>query len=509
MPIIGFNAPDQQQGYGQESRADQRIAYAYNIYKPNKLVDLGGHTFGEPSYEEDTPEATPRAEWRGGRWVAVNEITAATEIIEVSFEVTFPKVNWSPMTDIGQYGAKCFEYVIMDKCPDACNTYYRHYYGTVTSRPRPTTALVGIADTGTVPDTVAPVRGANWIQQYKLQKWVQSDIVPALDTITVQGGICASGCDCASSRTLWAGGGTAGVPNTPYLAVSYDGGVTWTAVTSGLSELVTDIYASDDIVIVLAADSLDPTASTAGEIRYSTDGGVTWASAVDDSNVAMAAPLHAISEVPGGFLAVGNGGNAWISTDGVTWTQIVDATLLAATDDLFAIAYDKGTGNVLVVGADAANGLLYQFNGTGVSGAFSDITSTLPATVPSSLNSIAVIANGHFMVGGASGYLVEATGFQNGGTWTAAALSTTNTITYIAGSQLMVYVGAEDELWERNPFTELNFKRMTPTVAITGDVTGAAVRTTQYKDVIGVAFVTSAGERLLLAPCHPSLCDVL
>jgi len=90
-----------------------------------------------------------------------------------------------------------------------------------------------------------------------------------------------------------------------------------------------------------------------GEIRYSTDDGVTW------TTEAFVTPYDLRDITFSGFMqkwiAVGDGGSLLISSNGTSWTKISNA-IVPLTTSLVSVAVNNGADYAVVVGNDASSG---------------------------------------------------------------------------------------------------------------------------------------------------------
>lgn len=182
-----------------------------------------------------------------------------------------------------------------------------------------------------------------------LNTWTASgDAYLNASTPRTQGGIAAS-----STQLLWVGGTGSLVTSTTLIQISNDG-ISWTDIKanftsqSGINTPLTGAaYGNGKFVV----SSLD------GKITTSTDG-VSWSSAIQLSN-AFGASLKVKFAADNKFYAFGNSvsnsqyKNVFVSTDGISWTDISVTIIPENTSVIFTDVYVVGNkiyaygGNVL------------------------------------------------------------------------------------------------------------------------------------------------------------------
>ena len=120
---------------------------------------------------------------------------------------------------------------------------------------------------------------------------------------------------------------------------SVDGGITWSAINSGLTT---------SIVLALAIDASGPQtvyAGTSGSLFKTSDGGATWQNipAISGAIVSVAADPNRSGVVYAGvFNNLANGSIRKSIDGGVTWT-----TIFPTTAAIFNITIDPGNSDVL------------------------------------------------------------------------------------------------------------------------------------------------------------------
>lgn len=505
MTIVKVSPAKVQQGYGTALRADKYTLYAILKSNPTKMVSLAGHETAAASYTDDTPDPGTRIEWRNGRWTVKNIVTAKTEIQSLTFDVTYPEVQWSPMDDIAKFGTDCFIFAAVPECPpNSCESHGFIYDETSVAQPRRTGAAVGFGENGAVVDKIATVSAVGEIHQLNPNKQTVVDFGSDLMVAIAVGNEFCQGDNCdgrvVSNGVL--GGGTAGVGDT-VTRVTDDAFVSTvaTGAAAHTSDIVIDLYKDGDFIIAIVGDAAYlPT--VAASIRYSLDNGATWVTAVSGLYTRL-------SPITGGFMAVGDSGLVATSPNGRTWT-VLTSTEVAATSDLYDIAFDESNGNVYLVGVDTGAGIAYRFDGSVNGGIATDITADLAAVlaVPALLSTAAVLWDGHIAIGSNTGILYENfdTNASGGGTWTANNFGV-SARTMVAGNVFMSKASVGSAVYARDFMTAMDW--VVQSVDTSGTINDWAVRKADDGTILSFHYVTSDGELNSLRPCTPSLADIL
>lgn len=109
-----------------------------------------------------------------------------------------------------------------------------------------------------------------------------------------------------------------------------DAGLTWNAITTGVTTSLYDIWTPNDTLIIIA--------TTSGNTRRSVDGGATW-TAVNVGNTSSLYKLEFLNSTTG--MVAGSSGKAALTTDaGLTWTNA--STGLATTATFYDIDFLSG-----------------------------------------------------------------------------------------------------------------------------------------------------------------------
>jgi hypothetical protein len=141
-----------------------------------------------------------------------------------------------------------------------------------------------------------------------------------------------------SSSGTWTAVGAAGT-----IVTSTDGGVTWSAATSGTADLRGITYG----ISATTAAGVFVAVGASGTV-------LTSASGLDGTWTAVSTPVTTVDlkAVTYGtqYVAVGAGGNSFVSTDAVTWTP---SSVSGTTSDLYAVV--RGSLRYAAVGAAGAN----------------------------------------------------------------------------------------------------------------------------------------------------------
>lgn len=259
------------------------------------------------------------------------------------------------------------------------------------------------------------------------------------------------------------------------------------------TDVVTDMIALNDALIITWADNIDPATATTGGVKVYRNGSATE---VEAAGAAIANALYGITRQGTRIVVVGADGKVFQTpTNDILngWTDISDSTVTGHFLDVAA------TPQVVYIAS--ADGKAYGLTGA----AIEDITSDVdPAGAASSLNAVSVLDNKrglvHVLFGGSAGFLSENTDAQNSDNWEVQTLGSA-TITAISGSTWRVLVGGGTTLYERSLLTIENNYEVMPFKAfsfeagqvLTGNITAIATAEWLYGHNIA-AVATDAGE---------------
>lgn len=168
----------------------------------------------------------------------------------------------------------------------------------------------------------------------------------------------------------------------------------------------------------------------AGEIRRSTDDGLTWSST---SNASSSSAYYATAtDENGKWITVGQGGNANVSTDnGANWSNLN----ISGSEDFLGVATDK-QGNWVVVGkmTGSFGTVRYSTNG-GSSFSNGSVSNN------HDINDVATDGSGVWITCGAQGRMMRST--NNGATWSTVSSGVFTELFGIAtnGSGIWLAVG--------------------------------------------------------------------
>lgn len=257
------------------------------------------------------------------------------------------------------------------------------------------------------------------------------------------------------------------------------------------------IYTQGDLVVIGFSDvakTADLTTGTTGGTIVSADGGETFQL---DNNLAVG--IYGMDRL--GRYYVAGGGNAtaklYLSTNGLDWTEVVDATLNAA-EPVTDVAVDEERGRVYIVTHDGK-----LFLGA-ITGSTLNITELTPPNNPTKLTSIAVYDSNHVAIGGDSYYDESEDG---GVTWLTPAFTGTSDV-YIDGHIHRTFLGSGSAMSKRDILTDFQFKAVTVTEGKTvgSNVTAFAIPQYEYltSPTVNIsASVTDGGEIFIIKDPAP------
>lgn len=515
MPIINIAPKGEAQVYGKSRLAENYRLYAVPANQRNLLVDLGGHQVVNVSWEEDDGRSIVMPRLVAGAWIPDTHWIRSKRITGMSADLMIPAGSYSPVDEMN--GA-CYTLVAKYNCPDGtCDDEYIVYDQTIIHEVRETDKYVGYGDNGGIIERMASFNARRVIHQPGWGNILAVTAETNAASIGIYSGTtvlrdCGSACsDNGFTPAYRAGGGTSAT-----LKYSDDGFATTSALTiSGVASngnIVTDIYADDSIVLFTFSTEPDPFAwsTDTGGVAYSLDGGTTWARGkVSGSNIT--ASMYGVTRADGRFVAVGKG-VIYTSVDGANWSAV---TLVGGyiSPVFTGVAYDTKTLNTFIVGNDGTNGIVYALKTTQIP---SDISSTVVTAIggvtPFPVK-VFVPAPGHIVVTGEYGSVREAYDYADApDTWNNVALSATQTdyVRAVTGDLLSLFVAIGTTLYQRSPFTKMDWDTVTIPMAITGDfymmfkdVDETTGRTTR------IYAGTTAGELVTVQNCRPNLSNLV
>jgi hypothetical protein len=272
------------------------------------------------------------------------------------------------------------------------------------------------------------------------------------------------------------------------------------AINAGLpaGSIITAMILVDNTIVGTFADNINPATATTGGVFYFKNNVVTVG---EDSGGVLAEPLYAITREGNRILAVGKGGATYVALKNnlrTGWLEITNAY----TGHFLAVA---STGNVTYIASSDGN----AYSLTGV--VFTDITAVVdPQNDATALNSVTHLGKGHIMFGGTPGFISENRKADNGGTWTVDIIGGgAGTVQTIAGTSERIFIGLDDEIQERSPFTmendimQFQVFELQGGQTLSGNIRQIVVLDWLYGPNVFAA-VTTAGEIVYANPCYAS-----
>jgi hypothetical protein len=205
---------------------------------------------------------------------------------------------------------------------------------------------------------------------------------------------------------IWGPNSFIGVGSTGGIYISNAQGTAWTDSTSVVVPLNAVAYDGTSTVVAVGGN-----APTDGTVFYSSDIGVTWATATLDfpssgnfKTIAWSSTAVSYSFVTGVFVAAGEGGMAYWSTDGISWHETN-----TGGDNVKSVIWNSNIGKFVAVGDNGSVRTSIDGNSWG-SVIFPD-----PVVIgPINYTNVAY-GNGYFLLG-ADSSAVYTTDFISGGT---------------------------------------------------------------------------------------------
>lgn len=492
------------QGFGERKAPEDYTLFVASRENLNTMLSLGGHALKNVTVEDD-PE-TPKQEpyLTNGKWKVRDKRTRGDGVKSISAQIVHPpNKQWSPMETLSEMDGECLVWFALPECQDGdCADHVLLFDELVSGEPRSTGVFTGFGEDGGVQDRLTPVFMNNAYYVYAVNSF--NELAPGdnLYGAYLRNDRCTSGCSCGGAGHAIIGGGSA----SPLLVSTEDGFATTTTLASGVpaGSVITSVYWRNGLYVVGYADDPDPTASTAGGIRYSLDG-TNWSDATDSAGVALANGIHKIVDA-GRLIALGMDGELLESTNGQVWTAIAN-TVIPATADLANGAYDAGI--VYIVGDDAGSGVAYTLdNRNQVFEITPQLTSVL--AIPGGLFNVEA-QDGHVQITGEFGVFYER--FTPNAEWKVRQFGAliTDVIQATAINGLFSYIGMGNRVFQRTPYTDFDWVEINfgASATLTGDVTDIEIVLNKKGFLERIYITGSAGELIIVDNCLPDVCALL
>lgn len=304
------------------------------------------------------------------------------------------------------------------------------------------------------------------------------------------------GCDYQPGLSLITVGGDGTA--VPSVIVTEDRFATVSTLTVGTAaDRGKAIYNVGDTLVLAVYTGATYTAATIGEIRVSTDRGVSWTEIVGIVDP-LAGFIGYDSTVYGFGKDASGDAVLYVSNNaGLSWTAVTSAALPTGSG-LLGGAYDVATGRAYFVGEDATV-LVGRVVGSTLT--LTDISANVTGLTTEDMLAVAVLGENNILIGGAGGKAFES---RDGGvTWEAVAVSGTTAITSIAGNKHRAMVGAGSNLYERTVMTKNVFKKITLELGqtLSGVVTSVVMGPEGNFNLF--ATTTDAGEQVISKAFYP------
>lgn len=359
------------------------------------LEELPNHTLGGVSPNLIDALFIPKVVIENGRTKTRYIVSRAAEETHREYTLGFPQgMLFSPALDIARNKPECArDYFSVYKCPS--DPQYGHFVVYTNGRLSPPQET---EDFITIDDTNAIGEQSTLLLEERLLKFAIFGAEAYASAFTGASALFIGRPDCGTCEgslydNVFIGGGT-GIALEAEMSVdklSTFSAVTVTGATATYN--ITDgIWVGDTIVLALSDDPDPAGTPTAGQIAVSLNGGTTW-SIISGATNAYFAVEYADNVVYVG----GADGELWQSSDFVNFTQITNN--VHTTEVITDLAYDADNSVVYIAATDGAAAILD-------SGVISDISTAVGAGA-SDLLAVAVLAEGHIMFGGAAGLVKE------------------------------------------------------------------------------------------------------
>jgi hypothetical protein len=415
-------------------------------------TSLLGHAVTSPSADSSDALTVTRVELRNGRIKTLVRTKRAAEVRSRTYTIGFPAGSlWTPAQQLA-FKRNCRRTFFMKYL---CSSEARFNHADIfpdglLDEPVEEGDLITVDDENVISSTsvlTVTEKLRLWAQGYEI-------IYTNADTPIVQlfssafTTVDCPGCDEGVGLGIIVGGGDGTAAPEGFLTDDRFGSApTGLPIGGTLTDFAYALATKGDVIVAGTADS-PVAASTAGTLRVSQDGGVSF-TAVSG----ITSPIFGIAYFGSTIIAVGGTGAGapvmFVSFDkGTSWTQITSTILSGLTTAATAIASDVEADNFYIVGE---GGMLIKGRFIGDSVMLSNITANLPGG-PGALNTVNVFSKDFIAVGGAANYYAES--LDGGTTWTQPAVPGSAAVVGIAGNEHRAIVATADGLHVRDLFTD-------------------------------------------------------
>lgn len=482
MPLYDNLAPDQI--FDIYTQSFLVLAEKLNPLSP--YTYLRGVAIGEPSPQTLAAVEIPYETIVNGQIATRTRIARQENVTRWEIPVTLPPSNWfrGVLAKFVRNLSTCkTDLYLANTCPqDQCTALYFHFPKSLFSTIVPT-AFKTVEDDATNVGATTTL----YTDEIRLNFWLSAQLLKSADaqppavvnSITMAKSNCPECGDCGCDGA--AVGAAAGL-----LYVTEDGFASFSAV-AGVP--VTAVYSkgvSDGSAYILP--------HVDGISKVSHDGTLI-------NDFVSATTVTSIDYSVDGYIAVGENGTVWKSTDGISWTAITGAS---ATADFAMVSSDLENRISYIVGADAGAPVFYAYQ----TGILVDLSAAVIAadSGATSYTSVHVADKGFVYVGAGDGELLANPDITGDGAWQSLGDYGT-AITGIQGDRARIFITTGTNVFERSPLTNLEVTERDDPGGYT--ITGNYTTLTSCASYSGEAWDgsnyflagTDDGEIVRFAPC--------
>lgn len=480
----------------------------------SRPVSIVGHSLTSPNQELSEALTFTTVVKKGGKIVKRRVTKRAAEEIGRTYTVGFPSTLWTPALARAWSGAKTTFYM---KYLCSSDSQYDHAYVLPESTMNPPIEAEDPITTGDDTNILTQTselsideRLTLWALGYFETVTLAGAATTAINSISVLEEDCGDNVN-VSSQSYVAVGGSGNLADEGFAAVTDDRFATVTDI-SNITGTGSDYFHSSVSVgntVVASSTASNDLSATAGTLHVSASRGEagTWNAASG-----FAKPVYGLARMGEYIVGVGKGGTVLAagpsgmcisSNQGASFEEITSSALGQANTILRDAAYDEDKARLYVVGTDSSGGAGKVLVATESGGDITvvDISANILSLAPTSLTQVAVLAEDHIAVAGASGFYAESR--DGGTTWSKIAVGTTDAITALDGNVHRVVLGATTKLFERTILSNNDFTQITlqDGATVTGNYT--AITMGLEGDMNSFIAGTSAGEIVAGRPFYP------
>lgn len=459
---------------------------------------LLGHSLSAPTANLTDALNVPEPVLRNGRVKIISRPKRAAEETSSTFTLGFPSAIWTPAKERAQNSGLRTTFFVVYLCSD--DSRFDHWFVMPDSTMAPPVQATDIIVTGEEVEVITETSELSVGERligYGIGYSRLYDHANAMNAVAFIGEDCPDADFIPGQGVVIGGGaGTGVVPPDTLLTEDRFATAPSALTTGGANDQVDSAILTDgDTIVVADVDDIDPNTGATGGLHVSQNRGTSFSTIAG-----LTDPLYGLAKLGTTYIAVGTDGTdgvIWLSTDkGNSWTEQTNSAI-PTTDELTDIASDELTSNVYIV---SDGGVLLKGDLAGGSLSLTDISSGLPGS-PTAMR-VAVLAEDHVIVAGASGYLAEST--DGGTTWFQPAFGSSNAVVSVTGNRWRTVVVTASELFERTALNDNDFTLQTLQggISLAGSYVDVAMNLED--DFNRFAAVTDAGEVVFGKPFYPN-----